>query len=117
MRFGVREVMVIAALTFGVLAAGCAAAPATVTPACPSASPQATVADAARTGEFRVCFSKYEYEFYGIDPDPASRLAASKPHVAKAARAEQVCARPAAAPALACQAARSWSPVLPSFFK
>jgi hypothetical protein len=113
MRFGVREVMVIAALTFGVLAVGCRAVP----EADPAPEPQAAAAEPTKAQPYRVCFSKYEYEFYGIDPGAARQASNWKAPATKAAAPEKVCARHEDTAVRPGRTAKSWSPVLPSFFK
>ncbi len=66
MNFGVKEVMVVAALAFGILAAGCSA-PGTASLAM---DPQVRVMNITACSDYRFCFSKYELDFYYPDGLP-----------------------------------------------
>ena len=112
MKFGVREVMVVAALTFGIIAAGCGAPFRTN----PAMEPHLRAMNAGGF-DSRVCFSKYEFEFYY--PDGLSECQPVMPDrvVLEAIDEPAITGGSGPADAQTCPVTRSWSPVLPAFFK
>ena len=112
MKFGVREVMVVAALTFGIVAAGCSS----------SFRPNLAMDPHLRAmnaggSDTRVCFSKYEFEFYYPDGVPVREEVVPQKVIVEPVEEPPVAGGSAPADAQTCPVTRSWSPVLPAFFK
>ncbi len=113
MNFGVKEVMVIAALAFGIVVTGCSATP----DASLAMSPPLRVYNAGAEEECKFCFSRYEMEFY--HPEGLRKLAAAPAQVVE----EKIIEVPDETIEKTETAGSresfvsSWTPSLPSFMK
>jgi hypothetical protein len=112
MTFGAKEVMVIAALAFGIVVTGCSSTP----DASLAMSPPLRVYNAGEELDCKFCFSRFEAEFYY--PDRISR------HIVEPARADEaekagsaVTAERTAAEPERDSFVSTWTPTLPSFLK
>jgi len=122
MKFGVREVMVVAALAFGIVAAGCTTSFRTNL----AMEPHLRAMNASAS-DYRICFSEYEFEFYYPEVEPTLRE--YSPEVVEVAESasDGVDMADAVSAAIAGGAAagmpeyggadRSWSSSLPTFLK
>jgi len=109
MKFGAKEVMVIAALAFGIVAAGCSSSFKTNF----AMDPQLRTMN---TGGFesRIYFSKFECDFYYPNGRPSPREIIPEREIVDLSVKGLVVGGP-------CEGdeppRKSWSPILPAFFK
>jgi hypothetical protein len=112
MTFGVKEVMVIAALAFGIVVTGCSGTPDTSL----AVNPQLRIYNAGRETDCKFCFSRYELEFYY-----PKKLPHSAPTIAQAEEQEvnvPVELEEKYAETDNCSSfVSTWMPSLPSFLK
>jgi hypothetical protein len=111
MKFGAKEVMVIAALTFGIMAAGCSAAGTT-----PALEPPLRPMNAG-VHECKICFSQYELEFYYPNGFPVREHAEPEKEQVEPWISAPVTGGPGAAGYEYCSEAMSWTLSLPRCFK
>ena len=113
MTFGVKEVMVIAALAFGIVVTGCSSTP----DASLAIAPPLRVYNTGEDYDCKFCFSRYELEFYypqGIPKYTAARLQAGRDKEdEKPVESEKRHARVDNYSNFVC----TWVPTLPSFLK
>lgn len=112
MTFGAKEVMVIAALAFGIVVTGCSGTP----DASLAMSPPLRVYNAGEELDCKFCFSRFEAEFYY--PDRISRRVIEPAPAGDPDKAEDevVPAKAAAQPERG-SLVSTWTPSLPSFLK
>ena len=112
MRFGAKEVMVIAALAFGITAAGCSTSFRTNLAMDPHLR-----AMNAWGSDYQICLSKYEIEFYY--PDNVQTSSRSAPVMRNVVPVPSMPVKGGSAEAgvETGSLSKSWAPTLPAFFK
>jgi hypothetical protein len=113
MTFGVKEVMVVAALAFGVVVTGCSGTP----DASLAMSPPLRVYNTGEEFDCNFCFSKYEFDFYHPEGLPKRVPAPAKTVEKEPADVPVEVAQEQAEPENSNSFVSSWKPSIPSFLK